>query len=193
MKILLIQLRQLGDILLTTPVIRAIREHDENIIVDVLTYPMGQLIIPGNPLVNRHIIAPQKGVLESLRFVRQVQKYRYDAVIDFMSTPRSAVIARLVKAKSRISFDTGRRSLFTHVVARHDTKDYIVREKFKLLEPLGIGSDDVRLMLPWSDGDAGATKIFLADHPHLLSSRRRVLLSPTHRRSERKWSHESWA
>ncbi len=193
MKILLIQLRQLGDILLTTPVIRALHEHDTNVVVDVLTYPMGKLIIPGNPLVHRHIVAPQKGVLESLRFVRELQKYRYDAVIDFMSTPRSAVMARLVKAKTRISFATGRRAFFTHVIPRDDHNEYIVREKFKLLRPLGVEANDVRLMLPWGDGDAGAPKMFYADHPHLAASKRRVLLSPTHRRSERKWPAQSWA
>lgn len=193
MKVLIIQLRQLGDILLTTPVIRALKNHATDMTVDVLTYPMGKLIIPGNPLVDRHVVAPQKGVLESLRFVRDLQKCRYDAVIDFMSTPRSAVMARLVKAKMRVSFDSGRRKFFTHIVPRGGANDYIVREKFKLLEPLGVCCDDVRLMLPWDDGDAGVSKLFLADHAHLSSSSRRVLLSPTHRRIERKWPSESWA
>ncbi len=192
MNILIIQLRQLGDILLTTPVIRALRDHAPEINVDVLTYPMGRLIIPRNPLVRRHLIAPQKGVLDSLRFVRQLQKYRYDAVIDFMSTPRSALLSRLVKAKTRISFDSGRRRFFTHVVPRDGEPDYIVREKFRLLQPLGVKSDDIRLMLPWDDGDAGSCKIFMSDQQNLSSSQRRVLLSPTHRRAERKWPAESW-
>jgi ADP-heptose:LPS heptosyltransferase len=154
---------------------------------------MGKLIIPGNSLVRRHLIAPQKGVLDSLRFVRQLQKYRYDAVIDFMSTPRSAMLARLVKAKRRISFASGRKHFFTDVVPRDGVPDYIVREKFRLLTPLDIQSDDVRLMLPWDDGDAGASKIFMSESEKLLRSKRRVMLSPTHRRSERKWSSEAWA
>ena len=88
MNILVIQLRQLGDILLSTPVIRALKSRDPSLKVDVMTYPMGRLIIPGNPLVHKHLIAPQKGVVDSLRFVRDLQKHSYDAVIDFMSTPR---------------------------------------------------------------------------------------------------------
>lgn len=193
MNVLVIQLRQLGDILLTTPVIRALKSKDPSIQVDVLTYPMGRLIIPGNPLVHRHWIAPQKGVVDSLRFVRDIQKQKYDAVIDFMSTPRSALIARLIRAKRRISFDSGRARLFSDIVSRKGEPDYIVREKFRLLEPLGIKSDDVRLMLPWNDSDAGVARIFFADHRELSASRRRVMLSPTHRRSERKWPKESWA
>ena len=74
MKILVIQLRQLGDILLTTPVIRAIKNADAGHDVDVLTYPMGRLIIPGNNLVRKHWVAPQTGWVESIRFLRDIRR-----------------------------------------------------------------------------------------------------------------------
>lgn len=193
MNVLVIQLRQLGDILLTTPVVRALKEHSPEATIDFLTYPMGRLIVPGNPMIHRHIIAPQKGVVESLRFVRDIQKRRYDVVIDFMATPRSALMARLVKAKRRVSFATGRKRLFTDIVPRMSEPEYIVRQKFRLLAPLGIVSDDVRLMLPWDESDQGVGKLFFVDHPYLAESKRRVVLSPTHRREERRWSKDSWA
>lgn len=193
MNILVIQLRQLGDILLTTPVIRALKSRDPSLKVDVMTYSMGRLIIPGNPLVHKHLIAPQKGVVDSLRFVRDLQKHSYDAVIDFMSTPRSALIARLARSEKRISFDSGRARLFTDVIPRDGASEYIVRQKFRLLAPLGIESNDIRLMLPWTEGDAGVAVMHLSEHRYLAESRRRVMLSPTHRRAERRWPMESWA
>ena len=193
MKILVIQLRQLGDILLTTPVIRAIKTSHPDAVVDFMTYPMGRLIVPGNPLIAKHWIAPQSGVVEAIRFMREIRKNHYDAIIDFMGTPRSAVLARLIPAYRRISFDTGRSMLFTDVVSRKGGSDYIVREKFRLLGPLGIKAIDERLYLPWVESDAGVARMFMATEPLLSASRRRVVLSPTHRRAERRWPLERWA
>ena len=193
MKVLIIQLRQLGDILLTTPVIRAIKESMPDAQVDFMTYPMGRLIIPGNPLVRKHILAPQEGVLDALSFARSLRNERYDVVFDFMATPRSAVIARLVPAFERIAFSTSRSMLFTQTIPRGRADDYIVREKFRLLKPIGINPSDVRMMLPLDDKDFVVPKNFFGSQEALLSSKLRVVLSPTHRRAERRWPLERWA
>jgi len=193
LKILIIQLRQLGDILLTTPVIRAIKDQIPEAQVDFMTYPMGRLIIPGNSLIRRHVIAPQEGVVSALAFARDLRRERYDVVFDFMATPRSAVIARLTPAAERIAFQTSRSGLFTHTIPRGKSEEYIVREKFRLLKPIGVSSGDVRLMLPVEDSDFSVARSFFKSHPDLSVSKFRVVLSPTHRRAERRWPMERWA
>lgn len=193
LKILIIQLRQLGDILLTTPVIKAIKDQIPDAQVDFMTYPMGRLIIPGNPLVRKHIIAPQEGVLSSLRFAKELRRESYDVVFDFMATPRSAVIARMVPAKERIAFHTSRAPLFTKTFLRGKSEEYIVREKFQLLNAIGIQSTDVRMMLPVDERDHDVARNFFSSNPELSKSQMRVVLSPTHRRAERRWPMERWA
>jgi heptosyltransferase-3 len=193
LRILVIQLRQLGDILLTTPVVTAIKSTMPQAVIDFMTYPMGRLVVPGNPAVGRHLVAPQTGIVETLRFMQQLRKTKYDVVLDFMGTPRSAAIARLTRAKRRLGFSTGRGGLYTDVVSRDGVPDYIVREKFRLLAPLGVHASDVRLCLPWSETDAGVARMFLYEEASLAASRRRVMLSPTHRRRERQWPAERWA
>jgi ADP-heptose:LPS heptosyltransferase len=192
-KILIIQLRQLGDILLTTPVVRAIKDQMPEADVDFMTYPMGKLIIPGNPLVRNHIIAPQAGVMAAMTFARKLRQEHYDVVFDFMATPRSAVMARLVPAYERIAFQTSRAPLFTQTIPRGRSEQYIVREKFQLLKPIGIASEDVRLTLPVDDRDFDVPRKFINSVPELSESKMRVILSPTHRRDERKWPLERWA
>lgn len=193
MKILIIQLRQLGDILLTTPVITAIKDQIPDAQVDFMTYPMGRLIIPGNPLVRKHIIAPQEGILSSLRFAKELRRESYDVVFDFMATPRSSVIARLIPARERIAFHTSRAPLFTKTVPRGKSEEYIVREKFRLLNSIGIQSTDVRMMLPVDERDHDVARNFFSSNPELSKSQMRVILSPTHRRAERRWPMERWA
>lgn len=193
MKILIIQLRQLGDILLTTPAVRAIKDQMPEAEVDFMTYPMGRLIIPGNPLIQNHIIAPQEGVMAAMTFARKLREKHYDVVIDFMATPRSAVIARLVPAYERIAFHTSRAPLFTQTIPRACSDQYIVREKFQLLKPIGITSSDVRMMLPVDEQDFNVPRKFINSVPELSESKMRVILSPTHRRDKRKWPLERWA
>ena len=192
LKLLIIQFRQLGDILLTTPVLSAIMAENPNSVVDIVTYPMGRLILTGNPEVHRHWVAPQTGLLASVAFVFEIRRQRYDVVLDFMGTPRSALLARLINAGRRIAFASKRSGFFSDVVPRGAAPDYIVREKFQLLVPLGIRPGSEHLTLPWTSGDAEVAKKFLGDNPGINLSRRRVMLSPTHRRTERKWPKASW-
>jgi len=193
LKVLIIQLRQLGDILLTTPVIRALKDHAPDAQVDFMTYPMGKLIIPGNSLVRRHVIAPQQGVGQALRFLREIRRERYDVVLDFMATPRSAVIARLIPADKRIAFQTTRAPFYSVVMPRGIGNQYIVREKFELLKPIGVLAPDVRMMLPWKDSDAQVVSSLMRECSSFANAKRRVMLSPTHRRQERQWPADRWA
>lgn len=192
LKILIIQFRQLGDILLTTPVISAIKAAHPDSAIDVVTYPMGNLILTGNGEIHRHWVAPQTGLRATVRFVREIRRQHYDAVIDFMGTPRSALLAFAIKALRKITFASKRSRFFTDIVPRGLEPDYIVREKFQLLAPLGIKPQSEHLSLPWSSSDAKVTEKFLGDHSKVKGSRRRVMLSPTHRRTERKWPKSSW-
>ena len=192
LKILIIQFRQLGDILLTTPVISAIKAANPASTVDVVSYQMGRLILTGNPEVHRHWVAPQNGILATIQFIKEIRTQRYDAVLDFLGTPRSAMLARLVKADRRITFATKRGALFTDIVPRGTKSDYIVREKFQLLAPLGIKPGREHLTLPWSSSDGTLAVNYTRDNPRMAASRRRVMLSPTHRRLERKWPKKSW-
>lgn len=193
MKILIIQLRQLGDILLTTPVLKAIKDELPGAVIDFMTYPMGRLILDGNPMVRKHIIAPQKGVVAAARFLTGLRSEQYDVVLDFMATPRSAVFARLVPAKQRIAFETNRAFLFTTTLPRSSADQYIVTEKFELLKPLSLHPTDIRLILPTSKKDQSFARQFMNSNPKLASSKLRVVLSPTHRRAERRWPLERWA
>lgn len=192
LKVLLIQLRQLGDILLTTPAIRALKKTYPDAEISFLTHPMGQLILTGNPDLKEHLIYPIDSRFEQLAFVLALRAKKFDVVFDFMSNPRSALLTRATGAPRRYSFASPRSWAYTGVVPRESGRDYIVNEKFRVLSQAGIVSDDVRLMLPWSNSDLKPWQDFLASRPLLQEKKPRVLLSPTHRRENRRWPLTSW-
>lgn len=192
LKFLLIQLRQLGDILLTTPAIRAIKAMHPDSEISFLTHPMGKLILSGNKDLDEHLIYPTDGRIEQLKFLMMLRAKKFDVVFDFMGNPRSALLTKISGAPQRYSFASPRSWAYTGVVPRESGHDYIVQEKFRILSQADIHSDDVRLVLPWNHKDLQPWCSFLTANDALHSPKLRVLLSPTHRRENRRWPANSW-
>jgi ADP-heptose:LPS heptosyltransferase len=194
LKILLIQLRQLGDIMLTTPAIRALHQAYPRAQIDFLSHPMGKLVLNGNQNLKNHIVYDPKSIADQIKLMGQLRLSHYDIVIDFMSNPRSALFSLSTGAKRRISFKSPRFWAYNELVTRVSGDIYIVREKLQLLKSLGIDSNDVRLDLSWEEKDFQAIESSINGVRQTDSSTQSplVILSPTHRREERRWVPESW-
>jgi len=193
-RILLIQLRQLGDILLTSPAIRAVRKAYPDAQLDFLTHRMGKLILANNPdLDNLWTYHERESWLQQGRLLRSLKRQRYDCVVDFMYNPRSALMTWWTKAPQRIAFDSRRRWAYTHLIPSDDSSDYIVRQKFRLLQVLGIHGGQERLILPWFEKDAAIVDKFSRQEASFAESRCRVIISATHRREVRQWPVERYA
>lgn len=94
--ILIIQLRRIGDVLLTTPAIEVLRKNFPNSKIDFLVEkPCNETVI-GNPFINNILIYDKK---TPLKWIRDIRRKKYDLVIDFLSNPRSALITTLSGAK----------------------------------------------------------------------------------------------
>ncbi len=191
-KILLLQLRQLGDILLTTPCIREIKRAWPEAEVSFLAHPMGRLVLEGNPYLHELIIYGSSWT-EQAALLKKLRRASYDIVLDFMYNPRSAFYARWTGASRRLAFPSRRDFLFTESVAQNPEVEYIVREKFRYLEQLSISPVAQGLDLPWSAQHAALSEKWLQSEPALAVAPLRVVLSPTHRRVERQWPLSRYA
>lgn len=191
-KILLLQLRQLGDILLTTPCIREIKRAWPHASISFLAHPMGRLVLDKNPYIDE-LITYGSSWGEQASLLRKLRAASFDLSLDFMYNPRSAFYARWTGAPQRLAFDSRRNFLFTEIVPQNPEVEYIVREKFRYLEQLGIQPREQRLDLPWFPEHADPVTAWLAAEPRLAEAPLRVVLSPTHRRVERQWSLARYA
>ena len=73
--VLLIQLRQLGDILLTTPTFRAVKKKWPECRLLVLTHEMGRLVLNGNPYIDEHITYNEEsGIFSVLGVIKDLEK-----------------------------------------------------------------------------------------------------------------------
>lgn len=187
--ILMIQLRQLGDILLTTPCLRAIKEHNPHHRISFLCHSMGREILKDCPYLDELITYNDKSTLDYWLMLLSLRKRKFSMVFDFMANPRSAKFAWSTRSPKRYAFSTGRNWAFTHLIPRPKESDYVVREKFQLLKAAGFQAHNEELLMSWSDKDLGPYKE-LMEQKAFASAPFKVALSPTYRRPERSWPQE---
>ncbi len=102
--ILLIKLRGIGDVVLTTVVLDNIKAFLPNAKIDFLTdYPSTPILKPLNQ-INKVIPFNRKSLIKRIKTFFEIRRNSYDLVIDFFSNPVSAQITYFSKAKYRAGF-----------------------------------------------------------------------------------------
>lgn len=154
-RILLIVFKAIGDVVLTTPLIRALKLRYPSAEIFFLTKKPHDKLLVNNPLVSEVIIRG-KGALERIRSLN------IDTTIDFMRSTPSGWYTRLSGAKRRIAFHYPLGFLFYNIMPRFSDVGYTVNNRFRLLEPLGIQGGDIGLDLFFTPKNAEKAAAFLA-------------------------------
>lgn len=102
-RILAIQLRRLGDVILTTPALRALREGWPEARITVLTERPFDEVLAGNTALDE-IRIHRRGALSSVICGARLGRDRFDAVLDFHGNPTSARLALQTGARLRIGW-----------------------------------------------------------------------------------------
>ncbi len=124
LKILLIRLRLIGDVVLTTPAIRAIRDVFPDAQLTYVVERYAAPVVEDNPHLDRVLIIPtaQGGlsrVSEDFTLAQQLRHERFDIVVDFHGGPRASWLAWASRAPVRIGYEVvGRSWMYTTAVPR---------------------------------------------------------------------------
>jgi heptosyltransferase-3 len=94
-RILVISLRRIGDVLLTTPLIRSLRRAHADAMIDVLVFANTAGILKGNPDINNVVLMPTRPTMgETAALARRLFK-RYDLAISTQPGDRPTLFALL--------------------------------------------------------------------------------------------------
>ena len=123
MRILLIRLRLIGDVVFTTPVIRALKRALPDAHLTYLVERESAAVVRGNPHLDELIIIRRSRgvsrVLDDLRLARTLRHRRFDIVIDMHGGPRSGWLTLATGAPQRIGYAIpGRTWMYTRSVPR---------------------------------------------------------------------------
>jgi lipopolysaccharide heptosyltransferase II len=123
LNILLVRLRQIGDVVFTTPAVRALRQRFPDSHISYVVEPAAAPIVADNPNIDEVIVAPRTRGVSGLRaevtLVRRLRRTPYDLAIDFHGGPRASLLTWLSGAPVRVGYDVaGRGWMYTRRVAR---------------------------------------------------------------------------
>lgn len=141
-KILFIRIDRLGDMALSTPAFKAIKEKFPSSELCVLAAPFPAGLIEGDPSVDKiYLWEPGKGVSALVRRILELRRSGFDLAIDPYFGPelKTALIAFLSGAPFRAGYDINGRGIFFNIRAREDLcRSHFAEEAFGVLKAVGI-------------------------------------------------------
>ncbi|MGA9117123.1 MAG: glycosyltransferase family 9 protein [Bacteroidota bacterium] len=152
-RLLVIKLRAVGDVLLSTVVLRSLRAAYPGARMDFLTEPPSQAFLRLHPDVDEVVVfdRTRRG---GVQLIRDIRRRRYDLVLDLFGNPRTAVVTRFSGARWRAGYRFGwRRFAYSHVVEPRGGIVHNTQFNLDCLEALGIPVGSRELVFPTAPED----------------------------------------
>ena len=194
MNILLLQLKRIGDLILTTPAVAAVRENIPDAQITIVISSECADLLPAISNVDRILMARRN--LRDLGLFVTVASTRFDYCIDFTRNDRSAFLAFLSGARKRIvsyrvrDQSRTRARVYTDFVSARMRDMHTIDYNLALLGPLGTGdvSGALRMQVPQTSREKADAlrRIWKIRNPY-------VVLHPGSARQEKLWEPGRWA
>jgi heptosyltransferase-2 len=153
-RILIIRTDRIGDVILNTPVFKALRHNFPKAHISVVIQPYVKEIIEGNPNIDE-IITYDKNFSQAswwptLRFIKYLRRKKFDLSIALNPSRRSNLVTFLAGIKYRVGYDRRWGFLLTHRMK--DNKwmglKHEVDYNLDLLRYVGLEVKDRQLYMP---------------------------------------------
>ncbi len=141
-KILIINVNWLGDVIFSTPFIRAVREAYQDSYIAVMIVPRCREVLETNSRINDLILFDEdgceKGLIGKIRFAGRLKKEKFDMAFILHRSFTRALLTHLAGIKERIGYDTKGRGIFlTKKLKYPDKETHRVEHFLKLAEAAG--------------------------------------------------------
>ena len=200
-RVLVIKLRNHGDVLLTTPVFRTLKANYPHLEIDALVYKDTAPILEDNPYLNQcHLIDrtwKKSGIFKQLKgesgLARDLINRRFDLVIHLTEHHRGALVTLLTRPKYAITAINWKRTswfwrkCFTHHYPVPIYPRHTIEVNLDSLRHLGLmpDRDEKHPLISSSSKTIKRIDDVLASHE--LDNRKFIVFHPTSR-----WMFKSW-
>lgn len=194
-KFLIIRFSSIGDIILTTPLIRCLRATFPNAQIDFLVKKEFAVVLSGNPHINSIITFDKTDSRNQLRRIRmQVQLTRYSMIFDIQKNIRSMMIG--------VGSRTGIAGFSKKLIAR----DLLIRFKiniykeikpvylryFEAVETLGVRYDGKGTEVFPAEQETGIVEALLAQN-NIPQDKPLLVVAPGAQWENKRWTTEGFA
>jgi heptosyltransferase-3 len=204
-RILVVKLRHIGDVLLTVPVFRALRETFTGAKITALINSGMEEVLTGNPSVDRIIVFDRaikslpllRRYQKEILFIRRIREEGADLAVDLTGGDRSAILSYLSGARYRIALDPGRsgffgkRRLYTHLT-EFDASLHTVIQNLEVISRHGISTNNYRIEISIDHEEIKGIKDILTGHG-VTENDTIVHIHPTSRWLFKCWTDEYMA
>jgi ADP-heptose:LPS heptosyltransferase len=193
-KILVCQLKQIGDVVLSIPVIQLLKKRFPAAEIHVLTEKKCAPVLENHPDIDR-IWAIDKEKLRpfwrALAYYRKVAAQRFDLIVDLQQLPRCKFVVAMSRAPVRLTFSPPwyNRPLYTHWT--DPLHGYAARFKASFLAPLGIEWNEERPRIYLTDEEKKWAGEFVREKG-LQKGERLIVTAPAHKAANRRWPAENY-
>jgi heptosyltransferase-2 len=153
-RILIVRTDRIGDVLLSTPVIKALRDNYPYAYIAIMVSAYAKDIVNGNPYLDEVIIydkeVKHKSWFRSMRFSRNLKKKRFDLAIILHPTNRVHLVTFFAGIPRRVGYNRKFGFLLTDrlIHTKQLGEKHELEYNLDLLRYLGIESEDRNLFMP---------------------------------------------
>ena len=193
-KILVIKLRYIGDVLLTTPILRILRNNFPQARITALVNEGTEAVLQQNPCLDDIAVLPSGNWVKQIQFLNLIRSRRFDCVIDLSDGDRSAILTAISGAEMKIGLNNEGRvrgQVYSWSVQGQYGTMHMVDYYAQTLTPLGI---EPRICDPeWnvSDDESQVVQQILSDHG--LANKKWIMLHPAARYWFKAWPADRFA
>lgn len=204
-RILIVKLSAIGDVLMATPVAKALREAFPDSYIAWVVEKKAADIVIGNPYLDEVIVwdrtRGQNPLSRVLNFTtglwilrKQLRARNFEVCLDLQGLLRSAIVCWLSGAARRIGFADGAEGSVLFYNEKYKPGDSIPsaqQRNLDLLKKLGVTSTDAVMYMPLTESD----RIFAARffENHRLQGKRTVAFCPATTWANKHWTIEGWS
>lgn len=194
-RILIIRLDHIGDVLLTIPTFRALRNKFPNAKMDVLVRPFTKELLIGNKDINKIIalnppwFAREKTNISNLFGFIKNNYRKYNLVIELHADPRNIILASLI-GKYRIGFGIRGFGFLLNKVVHYDKKiKHQIERNLDVVRAIGADTKNKELELNLSKKELNfANEMFKK-----YNIKEAVCINPGTGRIHKYWFNDRWA
>jgi heptosyltransferase-3 len=165
--ILVIKLRNIGDVLLTGPVFANLRLSYPEARICALVNSGTEEMLSGNPVIDKIYLYDRnvkkyplwKKMAVETGFLLELRREKFDLVINLTEGDRGALLSLLSGARYRVGIDAAGKGLaaknhfFTHLVRIPDRNSHTVEQNLWFLAPIGVPVTEKKVTFAYDPAD----------------------------------------
>jgi len=165
MKILIMKFRNIGDVLLTTPLIKNLKLNFPDARIDFALNRGTEAMLKHNPYINEVYVYERNKIKtlplfskikEEIKYVKNIVKNRYDIVINLTRGDRGSIIALLSGADKKIGYPSNKnrflKNVFDMEIPGYGNR-HVIESEFDVIRMMDLKIFEKKVEIFWDKSD----------------------------------------